>query len=58
VCRESAGTVVSAGPGGIDVACGDGTLRMLELQRPGRGRVSAREFADQIDLTGRHLDQS
>lgn len=49
------GTVVAAGRDGIDVACGDGVLRMLELQRPGRGRVSAGEFADQISITGRRL---
>ncbi len=54
--RSSAGIVVSAGRDGIDVACGDGVLRMLELQRPGRGRVSAGEFADQKSLTGRRLD--
>lgn len=52
----AAGTVVAAGRKGIDVACGDGVLRMLELQRPGRGRVSAGEFADQISLTGRRLN--
>ena len=49
---DAAGTVLATGRDGIDVACGDGVLRMLELQRPGRGRVSAREFADQISLTG------
>jgi len=51
----SAGTVMAAGRDGIDVACGDGVLRMLELQRPGRGRVSAGEFADQTSLPGRRL---
>ena len=49
---DAAGTVLATGRDGIDVACGDGVLRMLELQRPGRGRVTAREFADQISLTG------
>jgi methionyl-tRNA formyltransferase len=38
---EAAGTVVAAGRDGIDVVCGDGALRMLELQRPGRCRISA-----------------
>ena len=49
------GTVLSAGCGGIDVACGNGTLRMLELQRPGRGRISAGEFADQTSIRGKRL---
>jgi len=52
---DVAGTVLAAGRDGIDVACGDGAIRMLELQRPGRGRVSAGEFADQLSLSGRRL---
>lgn len=52
---ETKGTVVAAGRQGIDVACGDGTLRMFELQRPGRGRVSAGEFADQSSPAGKSL---
>ena len=52
---EAAGTVVAAGRDGIDVACGDGALRMLELQRPGRGRISAAELANQLSLSGRQL---
>jgi methionyl-tRNA formyltransferase len=35
------GTVLTAGPAGIDVACGAGTLRVLELQRAGGRRVPA-----------------
>jgi methionyl-tRNA formyltransferase len=50
------GTVISAGRDGIDVVCGDGVLRMLELQRPGRGRISAGEFIDQTSIMGRRLD--
>jgi len=53
--NEAAGTVLAAGRDGIDVACGDGALRMLELQRPGRGRVSAGEFANQLSLSGAGL---
>lgn len=49
------GTIVAAGRGGIDVACGDGALRLLELQRPGRGKVSAFEFESQLSLSGRRL---
>ena len=50
------GTVISAGRDGIDVVCGDGVLRMLELQRPGRGKISAGEFTDQTSIMGRRLD--
>ena len=35
------GTVLAARPAGIDVACGVGTLRILELQRAGGRRVPA-----------------
>lgn len=49
------GTVVTAGPEGIDVACKQGTLRMIELQRPGRRHVTAAEFATQLKLTGKRL---
>lgn len=49
------GTVLAASPAGIDVACGDGALRMTALQRPGRGRISAREFADQLSLADARL---
>jgi methionyl-tRNA formyltransferase len=40
----SPGTVVAVGANGIDVACGSGCLRLLELQRPGGRRLPAREF--------------
>jgi methionyl-tRNA formyltransferase len=39
-----AGTVIAAGSDGIDVACGVGALRLLEVQRPGARRMSARQF--------------
>jgi methionyl-tRNA formyltransferase len=53
---EAPGTIVAAGRDGIDVACGEGVLRMRQLQRPGRGRVNAREFADQTAPAGMRLD--
>jgi methionyl-tRNA formyltransferase len=39
-----AGTILSADKGGILVACGQGGLRILELQREGSRRMSAAEF--------------
>jgi methionyl-tRNA formyltransferase len=39
-----AGTVLSAGSSGIEVACGQGVLRLLELQRAGGRRLPAAEF--------------
>lgn len=50
---ESAGSILSADADGIVVACAGGALRMLELQRPGRGRVTAREFAARVELPHR-----
>jgi methionyl-tRNA formyltransferase len=38
------GTVVAADAGGIDVACGVGTLRLLRLQPPGRNPMDAGAF--------------
>ena len=38
------GTVVMAGPGGIDVATGSGVLRVTEVQRPGGKRISAADY--------------
>ncbi len=49
------GAVIAAGPEGIDVACGDGILRLESLQRPGKRSVTAAELAAQTDLVGRQL---
>jgi methionyl-tRNA formyltransferase len=38
------GTVTDASADGVTIACGDGALRVTELQRPGGKRLSAREF--------------
>jgi len=38
------GTVLAVDAGGIDVACGQGVLRLVELQRPGGRRLPVREF--------------
>lgn len=47
--KNSAGEIVSL-EGGINVACGDGTLQISELQMPGGKRQSAQQFAQ-----GQHL---
>jgi methionyl-tRNA formyltransferase len=49
------GTVVASGAEGVVVACASGALCLLELQLPGKRRVPAREFSDQLDLAGRVL---
>ena len=38
------GTLVHIGPEGLDVATGEGVLRLTQLQRPGGKRLSAAEF--------------
>jgi methionyl-tRNA formyltransferase len=37
------GTILSASAGGVVVATGDGALRLITVQRPGKGRVAATE---------------
>lgn len=49
------GVVVSSGATGVVVACGSGALCMTELQLPGRRRVHAHDFANQLDLCGQEL---
>lgn len=50
-----AGEIIAAGRDGIDVACGAGVLRLHDVQRAGRRRVSAAEFAAQQPLAGLSL---
>jgi methionyl-tRNA formyltransferase len=47
---EVPGTVLEAGPEGVRIACGEGVLRVRELQLPGKKRLAAAEF-----LRGRPL---
>ncbi|MBK1692377.1 methionyl-tRNA formyltransferase [Ectothiorhodospira mobilis] len=49
------GTVVAEGPEGIDVATGDGVLRVTRLQLPGGRPLTAREFLNGRSLQGERL---
>jgi methionyl-tRNA formyltransferase len=51
------GTVVGVSPAGIDVACGDGMLRVTRLQAPGRNPLNALQFANAQPLAGLLLGQ-
>ena len=44
------GTVLVCGEAGITVACGEGALRLTELQRPGGRRATARQFLQAMAL--------
>ena len=56
--RGAPGEVLESGRDGVIVACGDGGLRLEELQLPGKRRAPAREFLQQLDLNGRVLQQA
>lgn len=49
------GTVLAATPDGIDVACGNGVVRILRLQLAGRKPLPAREFIKAQRLDGAHF---
>jgi len=44
------GRVVAASPSGIDVRCGDGALRITQLQRAGGKRLAAADFLRGFDV--------
>jgi methionyl-tRNA formyltransferase len=46
------GQVLAADAGGIVVACGEGALRLLQLQKPGGKRLAAGEFLKSFPLQG------
>ncbi|MDF9392464.1 MULTISPECIES: methionyl-tRNA formyltransferase [Methylococcus] len=48
------GTVLAAAKN-LDVACGRGTLRILEIQTPGKRRMSAADFLNAHALAGKRL---
>lgn len=52
---QPAGTVLAEAPAGIDVATGDGVLRILRLQAPGGKVLSARDFLNARTLAGTRL---
>jgi methionyl-tRNA formyltransferase len=43
---QTPGSIVAAGREGIDIACADGVLRLLELQRAGGRRIAAADFVN------------
>jgi methionyl-tRNA formyltransferase len=47
------GTVTTQGSEGIDVATGEGTLRLLELQRPGKRRMAVADLVNSAPLPTR-----
>jgi methionyl-tRNA formyltransferase len=49
------GTITEVHTGSIVVACGKGSIALMELQRPGRKPVAARDLINTIDLVGRRL---
>jgi methionyl-tRNA formyltransferase len=51
--RETAaepGTILQANDGEVTVAAGDGALRLITLQRPGKGRLPASDVLRALDL--------
>jgi methionyl-tRNA formyltransferase len=54
--RLSPGTIVSASPAGVVVACGDGVIRATELQKPGGKRLPAAEFLKGFPMDGGAFD--
>jgi len=49
------GTVIAESADGIDIACGEGVLRVTELQAEGKRRMSASDFLNANSLAGRVL---
>jgi len=56
-CIARPGDVLEAGREGLSVATGDGVLRLLELQRPGGRRISARDYLNARHSLPRNLER-
>ena len=52
---SSPGKVISSDRNGIEIGCGSGSLVILELQRPGKRKITAGEFAAQVDMNNKEL---
>ena len=52
------GEVIKHDEQGVLVACGEGSLRIVELQFAGRNRVEAAQVRNARDLTGQRLGDS
>ena len=50
--KAAPGEVLCAAADGVRVACGDGILNLVELQKPGGRRLSAEEFLKGFPMTG------
>ncbi len=51
-----AGMIVAAGKDGVIVTCGEGALRLTEVQRSGKRRITSAELAGQKNLSGKRLN--
>jgi len=56
--NETMGTVIRSGREGIDVATGDGVLRLLQVQPAGKKTMSVADFSNAHDLSGQVLGAS
>jgi methionyl-tRNA formyltransferase len=50
--RATPGSVLLAGRDGIDIACGEGTLRIRVLQREGGKAITAADYLNARSLPG------
>jgi len=54
--ENTPGLVVDEGKEGIDIACGKGIVRIIELQLPGKKRIMVRDFINSNSLKGLTLN--
>ncbi len=50
--------MIGASKAGVDVSCGEGVLRITELQIPGKRRVDAASFINAHSINGMTLNQT